>query len=57
MMDKTKNLADLAAFAVAAGSWLEYLPYLAAAFSVVWLLIRIYEWAKWVRSGRKGPPR
>tara|TARA_R100000963_G_C4592267_1_gene69026 strand:+ start:171 stop:347 length:177 start_codon:yes stop_codon:yes gene_type:complete len=42
-MDDPKTPVDIAAIAVAGFSWAEFLPNIAALFSIIWLVIRIYE--------------
>ena len=42
-MDDPKTPIDVAAIAVAGFSWAEFLPNIAALFSIIWLIIRIYE--------------
>lgn len=37
---------DLAAASTGLAAYLQFLPEVAAAFTVVWGLIRIYEWAR-----------
>lgn len=49
-----KTVADVAAGATVVGALMQWLPPIAAALSIVWLTIRLYEWARWVRGGRKG---
>ena len=49
------NAADVAAGAVVIGSLAQWLPPIAAFLSIVWLLIRIFEWARvrlWKRPRR-----
>jgi len=41
--EPVKHITDAAAVAVAGATWLDWLPDLAAALSVLWLAIRIYE--------------
>lgn len=43
MTDQTKFVIDLSSFAVVGGTLLEYLPAVAAVFSIIWTVIRIYE--------------
>ena len=40
-----KYTVDGAAVAVAAGTWADFLPKIAALFTVIWLGIQIGEWA------------
>lgn len=47
-----KHLLDLGAGAIAAGALLKWLPAIAAALSIVWLLARLYEYTRWVWRGR-----
>ena len=44
MNGKTGNALDLTAFGIIGASWMEWLPTIAAALSIVWLLIRIGDW-------------
>lgn len=53
-MTATKTALDCGAAALAFASFLEWLPSVAAALSIVWLAIRIYEYARWIWRGRKG---
>lgn len=46
--------ADILAGSVAVGTVMQWLPPLAASLTIVWLLIRLYEYVRWVRGGRKG---
>jgi len=50
----TTTVIDVAAGSVAVGTIMEWLPPLAALLTVVWLAIRLYEYIRWVRKGRKG---
>ena len=43
MNDHSKTIIDAAAIYSALGALLDYLPVIAAAASLVWTLIRIYE--------------
>lgn len=49
-----KQVADVAAVSATAGAIMQWLPPIAAGLSIVWVLIRIYEYVRWVRSGRPG---
>ncbi len=49
------DIADVAAGAVVIGSLFQWLPPLAAFLSIIWLVIRIGEWARVVVWKR--PPR
>tara|TARA_R110002020_G_scaffold188065_1_gene386641 strand:- start:31 stop:207 length:177 start_codon:yes stop_codon:yes gene_type:complete len=42
-MNDPKTPIDAAAIAVAGFSWAQLLPNIAALFSIIWLVIRIYE--------------
>ena len=42
-MNDPKTPIDAAAIAVAGFSWSQLLPNIAALFSIIWLVIRIYE--------------
>lgn len=39
-----KPFLDWSAVGVAAGAWLDHLPSIAAAFSIIWLGLQIYDW-------------
>ena len=43
MDDSTKHILDFASIFTAIGTVLQWLPYLAAIFTIVWTGIRIYE--------------
>ena len=43
MNDDTKIAVDTAAVGAGLGSWLSWLPDVAALFSVIWLALRIWE--------------
>ena len=49
------DIADVTAGVVVIGALAQWLPPVAAFFSIVWLVIRIGEWARVVVWGR--PPR
>lgn len=51
----TKEAADIAAGIVAFGTVAEFLPPIAAAFTILWTATRIYEWARVAMFGK--PPR
>lgn len=56
MHDQTKHLIDWASIATVLGTLMQILPSLAALFSIVWSLIRIYETKTvqgWINSKRK----
>lgn len=56
MHDQTKHLIDWASIATVFGTLMQILPSLAALFSIVWSLIRIYETKtvqNWINSKRK----
>lgn len=42
--ETTKTLADVAAPTLMVGAMLQYLPYWAAAFTIIWTGMRIYDW-------------
>jgi len=42
-MSDPKTPVDVAAVTVAGFSWAEFLPAIAAVFSIVWMMLRIYE--------------
>lgn len=48
-----KDMGDIAAGGAAVGSYVSWLPEIAAALAIVWTLIRIYEWAEARICGRK----
>jgi len=41
-----KNSLDWLALGTAAATLLDYLPAIAAALSIIWTLVRFYEWAR-----------
>ena len=43
MDESTKHILDFASIFTAVGTVLQWLPYLAALFTIVWTGIRIYE--------------
>tara|TARA_R110000803_G_scaffold199227_1_gene263192 strand:+ start:440 stop:679 length:240 start_codon:yes stop_codon:yes gene_type:complete len=45
MEDETKHILDFASIFTAIGTVLQWLPYLAALFTIIWTGIRIYETA------------
>jgi hypothetical protein len=51
---QTKDIGDVAAASGAVGSFLGWLPEIAALLAIIWSLIRIYEWAR-VRIFKKQP--
>jgi hypothetical protein len=56
MHEHTKHLIDWASIATVLGTLMQVLPSLAALFSLVWSLIRIYETEtiqKWFQLKRK----
>jgi len=56
MHEHTKHLIDWASIATVLGTLMQVLPSLAALFSLVWSLIRIYETEtiqKWLQLKRK----
>ncbi len=44
--ENTKQVVDAVAGVSAFAAWLSYLPEIAAVLSIIWLLIRIYEWSR-----------
>ncbi len=46
MTEDIKAIADAGATGAAAGAVFGFLPDVAAALSILWLSIRIYEWAR-----------
>lgn len=42
-MEKNKHIADITAMTVTGGTLLDRLPEIAAAFSILWFIIRIWE--------------
>lgn len=56
MNDHAKIIVDASSIAVVAGTLMNWLPAVAAAASLIWSVIRIYETEtvqKWVRKCRK----
>lgn len=49
----TKHLLDLVAAFIAVGAFVQYLPPLAAGFTVVWCGLQIFGWieARWKKRG------
>lgn len=45
-MDLNKDLIDAASLALVIGTLAEWLPPVAAAISIVWTCLRIYDWWK-----------
>lgn len=43
LTDATKHVIDTASIATAVGTMMQLLPAIAALFTIVWTLIRIYE--------------
>jgi len=43
MREETKSIVDLASLFTVLGTLLEWLPHLAAFFTIVWTAIRIWE--------------
>jgi hypothetical protein len=54
--ETAKNVADAAAGATAVGILLGYLTPAAAGLTVLWYLIRLYEWAERRFFGKPGGP-
>lgn len=46
MNETTRNGLDAAAGLTVIGTWVHWLPEIAAALAIFWTLIRIYEWAR-----------
>ncbi len=46
MNGKAGDALDLVAAGLVGAYWLEWLPYLATGLTVVWLLMRIYDWIR-----------
>jgi hypothetical protein len=54
--DHTKHVIDWTSIGIALGSLIQVLPSIAAALSIIWSLIRIYETKTvqgWVKSWKK----
>lgn len=51
MQEHVKTAVDAVSFGVAASTVMQWLPAVAALFSIIWTSIRIFEWAK--RRGKK----
>lgn len=49
-----RDVGDVAAGTGAFGSFLGYLPEVAAFLAIIWTLIRIYEWARVRVFGKDG---
>lgn len=45
-MDHLKDVADIAALSTTAATVLGMLPHIAAVLSIVWTIIRIFEWVE-----------
>jgi hypothetical protein len=52
MTEHTKFVIDLSSLVVAWGAVLSYLPDVAAALSIIWTLMRFYEWLRRKRRRR-----
>lgn len=53
--DHTKHLIDWTSIGIALGTLIQVLPSIAAALSIVWSVIRIYEtktFQKWIGKGK-----
>lgn len=50
-MEHTKHVVDIASFGTAFATLLGWLPHLAALLSIIWTMIRIYEWLRFRRLG------
>ena len=46
-----KHIGDLTSLAVVVGTLKEWLPHIAALISIIWTLIRIYEWFRYRMCG------
>lgn len=46
MTDATKSALDWAAIGTTAATLAGWLPTIATALSIIWMLIRLYEWAE-----------
>jgi hypothetical protein len=55
MNEHTKQALDFAAASTTIATMLQWLPPMAAALTVIWTAIRIYEWAK--NAGRSSSNR
>ena len=49
-----RTTTDVAAGSIAVGAVVQWLPPIAAALTVIWLCIRLYEYVRWVHRGRIG---
>ena len=47
---------DLLAGATVGAAIMKWVPPLAAVLTLLWFAIRLYEYVRWVRGGRKGSP-
>jgi hypothetical protein len=56
VQESAKHTADAAAGATVVVTWLDYLPDIAAALSIIWFLIRIWE-SETVKGLRGKPPK
>jgi len=56
VQETAKHSADAVAGATVVVTWLDYLPDIAAALSIVWFLIRIWE-SETVKGFRGKPPK
>lgn len=51
-----KAVLDWGSVGVAVGTWFEHLPSIAAAFSIIWLGLQIYDWVSkkiWKNKNRR----
>jgi hypothetical protein len=46
MQEHTKHVLDTISGVTALGTVMKFLPAIAALLSIIWYLIRIYEWAR-----------
>jgi hypothetical protein len=56
MDDATKQIIDFASIATVLGTLADMLPAIAAIFTIVWTVIRIYETKTvqgWIRKGKE----
>lgn len=50
-----KNLGDLAAASVALGVFVKFLPSIASGLTIIWMLLRIFDWVEARWQGRQLP--
>ena len=56
-MERLKDVGDIAAGFGALGTLANLLPPLAAGFALLWYSIRMYEYGRWVKRGRRPKDR